>query len=262
MYVVTKTTPEGYLLFFSDRSHVHVSAGRPEANSAWHRLDGRDASQGRCEGCFGTKTAHPDCNKLFLHVDPHAFAVSSDFDITLSKPVCTIGPPAPYDQNSVLASFLGGTMWMANDGGVYRSIRDSGTDGGFKWELGSDLATLQPQFSFAGVALPDQPPALYLGVADNDSFFTLDGGDTWRAGDNCGDCGPFFQIPHYPTAYCSLTGGPELELCLSILCKTHILTQVILLMRSVTVRFQILMLLPTTGRTTCPLLLKATNLLS
>jgi hypothetical protein len=83
VYVETKTTPRGYLLFFSDRSHVHVSAGRPTAQG-WHRLDGRDASQGRCEGCVYDENGSPGCNKLFLHVDPHAFAISSDFDMTLT----------------------------------------------------------------------------------------------------------------------------------------------------------------------------------
>ena len=40
-FVVTKATSSGFLLFFSDNSHVHVSAGTPTDNASWHRLDGR-----------------------------------------------------------------------------------------------------------------------------------------------------------------------------------------------------------------------------
>jgi photosystem II stability/assembly factor-like uncharacterized protein len=198
LYIVTKKTPAGYLLFFSDLAHVHVSAGRPTGNG-WHRLDGRDASQGYCEKCFGNdENGSKRCNHLLLHVDPHAFAVSADFDMTLTAPFCTSGSPstqptpAPYNLNSVRASFRG-TMWMANDGGIYSS-----TDGGANWELGSGLATLQPQLNFAGVAFSGERPALYMGVPDNDSFFTLNGGDKWKAGDNCGDCGPWFSDPAQP----------------------------------------------------------------
>jgi hypothetical protein len=206
VYVETKKRPQGgYLLFFSDHSHVHVSAGRPSAQAwlGWHRLDGRDASQGWCEGIFGNEEdngKHPG-NKLFLHVDPHAFAVSPNFDLSLATPSCATGgvTPSPYNQNSVLASFLGGTMWMANDGGVYHSLRDRTVDGGFRWELESGLATLQPQLNFAGVALTGKDPALYIGVPDNDKFFSLDGGSTWNdPGHSCGDCGPWFSDPAQP----------------------------------------------------------------
>ncbi|MGH9839377.1 MAG: hypothetical protein ACREEM_11400, partial [Blastocatellia bacterium] len=197
VYVVTKRTPSGYLLFFSDRSHVHVSDGRPTTNASWHRLDGRNASQGRCEGCFGNPS---DCNNLFVHVDPHAMAVSSDFNITLTPAFCTVGParvpvPPPYDKNSVRDSFLGGTIWMGNDGGIYRSV-----NGGVTWTLGGGFATLQPEASFAGVALPGKPPALYFGVWDNDDFFSLDGGAKWDNNNviNCGDCRPWFSDPAQP----------------------------------------------------------------
>ena len=43
-YVATKATSNGFLLFFSDNTHVHVSAGTPTDNASWHRLDGMDAS--------------------------------------------------------------------------------------------------------------------------------------------------------------------------------------------------------------------------
>ena len=135
VYVVTKETSSGYLLFLADMSHVHVSAGRPTASASWHRLDGRDASQSKRDNDLG--------NKLFVHVDPMAFAVSPDFEITL-KPSDL---PEPFNQNSELDGFLGGTIWMGTDGGVYRS-----TDGGKTWSLTSGLATLQPTTKFAVLA--------------------------------------------------------------------------------------------------------------
>ena len=80
VYLEAKVTPSGYLLFFSDRAHVHVSLGRPTPTS-WHRLDGRNVSQGRLDGCFGNdNNGSQGCNQLFVHVDPHALAVSSDFN--------------------------------------------------------------------------------------------------------------------------------------------------------------------------------------
>ena len=198
VYVVTKIIATGYLVFFSDRSHVHVSVGPPTARG-WHRLDGRDASQGQCEGCSGNDT---NCNELFLHVDPHAFAVSSDFDMALTRPICRVGPtPSPYDKNSVLDKSAAGTMWMANDGGVYYSVRKVDMDGGFSWKLASGLATLQPESGLAAVKLPGKPPALYMGTRDNDNFFTLDGGFEWGNplnGRECGDCGPWFSDPAQP----------------------------------------------------------------
>ena len=57
-YVVTKPTGSGFLVVFSDNSHVHVSAGKPTANASWHRLDGTDAS------------VEHGSNKLFVHADP------------------------------------------------------------------------------------------------------------------------------------------------------------------------------------------------
>jgi len=190
VYVLTKATSSGYLLFLSDGSHVHVSQGRPGQSADWHRLDGRDASQSKRDR---DRTNNDDelANKLFVHVDPHAIAVSPNFEITL-KP-SDLSPP--FDQNTELDIFVvGGTIWMGNDGGVYRS-----TDGGRIWSLTSGLATLQPQSSFAGVARLGTGPALYFGVPDNDNFFSPDAGATWKDPlTGCGDCGPWFSDPAQP----------------------------------------------------------------
>jgi photosystem II stability/assembly factor-like uncharacterized protein len=198
---------KSYLLFFGDTSHVHVSLGVPAPNNAfdltsdWHRIDGRNASQSKLDNDLE--------NKLFVHVDPHAIVASKDFSIALKPPegipACdNIGVNPCYDLNSVVDPNFpsAGSIWMANDGGVYRCAdfhAPSSTDDGQTCVLGDYLSTLAVQSPFAGVALPGRPPALYLGVPDNDNFFTLDGGDHW--GDpvtGCGDCGPWFADPAQP----------------------------------------------------------------
>jgi uncharacterized repeat protein (TIGR01451 family) len=191
VYAHTKSTSGGYLLFFADESHVHVSAGTPTSNASWHRLDGRNASKSKQDGDLS--------NKLFVHVDPHALALSTDFNITLKA---ATGVSFPYNQNSVLDSFISGRIWMANDGGVYRS-----DDGGVNWKLGGGLSTLQPFSIFAGVALPGKPPALYFGVPDDDNFFTLDGGATWKDPvSDCGDCGEWASDPALPNRVLEFAG--------------------------------------------------------
>lgn len=211
VWVQVKTTPAGYYLFFSDRSHIHVSDGKPETSAAWHRLDGRDASQGLCERCFGSdENGGQGCNLLFVHADPHAFAVSSDFSFALGSPTCPAGPfafptPFPYNQNSILHGFERGSLWMANDGGVYSSI-----DGGAIWTQGRALATLQPQASFAGISVAGKSPALYMGVPDNDNFYSPDGGTTWKDPiTGCGDCGPWFADPAQPNRVLEFDRGPS-----------------------------------------------------
>jgi hypothetical protein len=90
-----------------------------------------------------------------------------------------------YDLNSVINPEFPatGTIWMANDGGVYRCTdfrapsAPPDTDDGQTCVLGDYLSTLAVQFPFAGVSLAGKKPALYFGVPDNDNFFTRDGGD-------------------------------------------------------------------------------------
>jgi Dockerin type I domain len=198
-YVATQITPNGYLVFLSDLSHVHVAEinqptpttkGKPE-DASWHRLDGRDASQ--------SKRDNQLFNQLFVHVDPHAIAVSPFFQISLRQ---ASDVEFPYDRNSELdiSKPIVGTIWMANDGGVYRSI-----DGGRNWQLlpGLPILPYQSQARFVGLALEGNPtdgPALYFGVPDNDDFFTLDGGQTWHDDpqEGCGDCLPYFSDPAQP----------------------------------------------------------------
>lgn len=182
-YVVAKSTTSGYLLFFSDNSHVHVSAGRPAATASWHRLDGKDVSATRQGGQHG--------NILFMHVDPHALVLSGDLEMTL-RPAS--GVSFPFDQNSVLDAHVRGTMWMANDGGVVWS-----EDGGRTWSRAIGLETIDA-VNLAGLHGFGGAPALYMGTVDNDDFFTVDGGARW--GDPlsaCGDCDAWFSDVAQPT---------------------------------------------------------------
>jgi hypothetical protein len=163
VWVLTKQTASGFLLFFADMSSVYVIAGRPTNSVDWHRLDGRDASFDARAGQF--------FDHMLVHVDPHALMTTSDFDITL-KPA--FGVSSPYNQNSELDQVLGGTILMANDGGVQWSV-----DGGATWTPSTGLPTLDP-VNIAGLAGLGPEPALYMGTGDNDSFFSTDGGQTWR----------------------------------------------------------------------------------
>ena len=161
-YVTTKRSGSGHLVFFSDNSHVHVSEGRPTATSSWHRLDGMDVSEAH-------QKDHSS-NQIFMHADPHDLVVTGDFELTLEPPS---GVSAPYDQCSVLEQHVRGTMWMANDGGVVFS-----EDGGRTWTRAAGLETIDA-VNLAGLHRPGRAPALYMGVVDNDDFFTLDGGESW-----------------------------------------------------------------------------------
>jgi hypothetical protein len=163
VFVQTRRTASGYLVFFADLASVHVAVGRPMATTAWHRLSGRDAS---FDARAGELYDHP-----LVHHDPHALVTTADFDVTL-KPA--FGVASPYNQNSELDQHLGGTIWMANDGGVQWS-----DNGGETWIPANGLPTLDP-INIAGVAGLGPTPALYIGTGDNDSFFSTDGGVTWR----------------------------------------------------------------------------------
>jgi hypothetical protein len=178
-YVATKATTAGFHVFFSDNSHVHVSVGTPADNSSWHRLDGMDASS--------AKRSDVDHNALFMHADPHAIAFTSDFEITLKAPT---NVPAAYTKNSELDTHVAGSLWLANDGGVYRC--DDGGRNEQSWQMPTGLETLDA-INVAGLFGIGDRPALYMGCGDNNDFFTRDGGDHWGdPGSGCGDCDAWF----------------------------------------------------------------------
>ena len=177
-YVVTKATSNGFLLFFSDNSHVHVSVGTPTDNASWHRLDGMDASVAHRSGVHG--------NVEFMHVDPHAIAFAPDFEITLKR----ASESSPYNKNSELDKHVAGRLWMANDGGVYWC--DDGGKNESSWQMPTGLEALDP-VNIAGLFGIGSQPALYFGCGDNNDFFTRDGGQHWGdPGSGCGDCDAWF----------------------------------------------------------------------
>jgi hypothetical protein len=177
-YVVTKQTSNGFLLFFSDNSHVHVSAGTPTDNASWHRLDGMDASVAHREG--ETK------NIVFMHADPHAIAFTPDFEITLKRST----EKDPFNKNSELDKHVAGRLWLANDGGVY--FCDDGGTSESGWKMPTGLETLDP-VNIAGLFGLGSRPALYFGCGDNNDFFSRDGGQHWEDPQSkCGDCDAWF----------------------------------------------------------------------
>jgi hypothetical protein len=194
-FVQTHATANGYLVFFSDKGTLHVSVGKP-TTLGWHRLDGWDASRS-----YHEKTLH---NVSPVHVDPHGLYVSPDFDLTL-----TPGPVhgAVYTYNAELDKCLGGRLWYATDGGVYRSDDCSET-----WiETLTGLHTLAPiniaadAETSSGTGQGDPAPALYFGVGDNDDFYSVNGGVGWRdAWRQCGDCDAWFSDPGQPGRVLSL----------------------------------------------------------
>jgi hypothetical protein len=179
-FVMTKQTSNGFLLFFSDCSHVHMSAGTPTATTSWHRLDGEDAAVARQAGRHS--------NVVFVHPDPHGLAFTSDFEITLTP---AAGVDFPYNQCSVLDQYIGGTIWMANDGGVHWCADGGKNANSWNWPLG--LETLDP-VNIAGLFGIGNTPALYFGCGDNNDFFTRDGGASWGdPNSGCGDCDSWFS---------------------------------------------------------------------
>jgi hypothetical protein len=180
VFVKTKQTLSGFLLFFSDSSHIHVSAGTPANTTSWHRIDGEDAS-------IANKAGHHN-NVVFMHPDPHSLVFTPDFEITL-KPASGVSPP--FNSNSELDQFISGTLWTANDGGV-KWTEDGGRDAA-SWNWPRGLATIDP-VNIAGLFGLGPKPALYFGCGDNNDFFTRDGGQTWQdPGSGCGDCDAWFS---------------------------------------------------------------------
>jgi len=180
VFVKAKQTSSGFLLFFSDSSHIHVSAGTPANTSSWHRIDGEDLS-------VANRAGHHS-NVVFMHPDPHGLVFTSNFEITL-KPASGVAPP--FNSNSELDQFISGTLWTANDGGV--NWTEDGGRNATSWNWPRGLETIDP-VNIAGLFGLGSKPALYFGCGDNHDFFTRNGGQTWQdPGSSCGDCDAWFS---------------------------------------------------------------------
>ena len=97
------------------------------------------------------------------------------------------------------------TVWVGNDGGVWKS-----TDGGQTWtSRNTNLATLQ----FTGIAVdPTNPSVIQGGMQDNNKAFTTNGGSTlgWTAGDVGG--GGFAAIDSFnPTIWYGTRFGKSFQ---------------------------------------------------
>jgi len=97
------------------------------------------------------------------------------------------------------------TVWVGNDGGVWKS-----TDGGQTWtSRNTNLATLQ----FTGIAVdPTNPAIVQGGMQDNNKAFTLNGGSTpgWTAVD-VGDGGVAAIDPFNPTIWYGTRFGKSFQ---------------------------------------------------
>jgi hypothetical protein len=180
VYILTKphqnpTTP-GFLMFFGTTNRLFVTDGEPRGPASWLVMDQNAPFK--------------------VHVDTHALAISTLFDMQLSN-----GTPA------TVSACFGGTIWAANDGGVYKSVNCGQTwtraEGG-RINLGTGgLSTLYPLL--IGVAsAPGRPPVLAMGTGDNGDFYSLDGGASWaepnqQGESDCGDCGNWFVDVLDPT---------------------------------------------------------------
>lgn len=149
-YICAHAAPSGNVyIFASDRASVQVTmAGQL---GGWQRLDST------------------------IHVDPHAIAVSPDFQ---------------------LASDGGGQgkIWLVNDGGVYLS-----TDGAATWVRTAGISTLS-LINAAAMPTPGTEPAICFGTGDNGGFFSPDGGIDYVPGDyQQGDNDACFSDPVQPS---------------------------------------------------------------
>ena len=122
-YLKVHPIPGSYLLFFSNRTHVHMSIGKPQAGK-WHRLDGLDITKTWKDYTEGKGELQ---NRLVMHVDPHTILVSPDFNLTLKKPE---GIDPQYDKSLELDTCISGRIWMGNDGGFFSSNNCGDT-----WEI-------------------------------------------------------------------------------------------------------------------------------
>jgi hypothetical protein len=159
VFVAATRPGQGEVLFYGpQRSKVFAAPLDPTSETDWRELD----------------------DGQHAHVDLHGIFLSPDFAATFQDGSYT--PTA-------------GTVWMASDGGIFRS-----TDGGRTFHAAGSISTLSV-VNIAGVALPGLGPVLSLNTGDNDGFASPDGGRTWRpqdygGGDN--DCS--FADPLRPSS--------------------------------------------------------------
>jgi len=149
-YVCAHAAPSGNVyIFASDRASTQVTLAGDLGG--WQRLDST------------------------IHVDPHAIAVSPDFQ---------------------LASDGGGQgrIWLVNDGGVYLS-----TDGAANWTRARGISTLS-LINAAVMPTPGTEPAICFGTGDNGGFYSPDGGFDYVSGDyQQGDNDACFSDPVQPS---------------------------------------------------------------
>lgn len=196
-FVVTQVKPGGgFFIFFGDTTSVHMHDGVPPIdapNAGWHRIDGYDVW-----ACL------PNCPNgtrgNFIHPDPYDIAVTPNFDVTLSQPAPGCASPQANQQNfcwNSAASNAQGTLWAANDGGIYTS-NGAGVNG--SWVAASvGLSTLG--FNGAAITARSGGPGVgvYTGMGDNSSLELNpdlpdpDSGPLWQVPDDCGDCDRYFN---------------------------------------------------------------------
>jgi hypothetical protein len=190
VYVLTKahqspSTP-GFLIFFATTNRLFVSDGEPSGPGSWLVMDQTLPFQ--------------------LHVDTHALALSKLFDMQLS------GGANPATRSAC----SGGTIWAANDGGVYKS-GDCGqtwtrAEGGKLIAGTGGLSILYPLL--IGVAAsPGKAPVLAIGTGDNGDFYSLDGGESWAEPNqsresDCSDCADWFVDLLDPTWIMTMARAP------------------------------------------------------
>lgn len=183
VYISTKphqssTTP-GFLLFFGNSDRLFASDGEPIGPGSWMLMD--------------------KLNPLTfdVHVDSHAVAINPSFDMRLSNGT----------DSAVLSQCLGGTIWAANDGGVYKSVNCGQTwmraEGG-KINSGTGGLSILYPLLIGVAASPRRTPVIAIGTGDNGDFYSLDGGVSWAEPNqsresDCGDCGDWFVDVLDPT---------------------------------------------------------------
>ncbi len=176
----------GFLMFFATTNRLFVSDGEPSVPGSWLVMDQTVPFQ--------------------LHVDTHALALSSLFDMQLSNGT----------NSTTRSACSGGTIWAANDGGVYKS-GDCGqtwtrAEGGKIIAGGGGLSTLYPLL-IGVAAIPGKAPVLAIGTGDNGDFYSLDGGATWAEPNqlresDCADCADWFVDVLDPTWIMAMARAP------------------------------------------------------